>query len=51
MKNVDHGHDDRMHLICRLQVAYDELLATTQEGSGSRRAMLALATAQRKFRS
>jgi hypothetical protein len=49
MKNMDHGHDDRMQLICRVQLAYDELLTTMQEGSGSRRAMLALAAAKRKF--
>lgn len=49
MKNMPDGHDDRMQLICRVQVAYDDLLATTQKGSRSRRAMLALATAKRKF--
>jgi len=49
MKNMDHGHDDRMQLICRVQVAYDELRATRQQGAGSRRAALALAAAKRKF--
>jgi hypothetical protein len=49
MKNMDHGHDDRMQLICRVQVAHDDLLATMQERSGSRRAMLAQAAAKWKF--
>jgi len=49
MKNMNHGHDDRMQLICRVQVAYDDLHTTMQEGSRSRRAMLAFAAAKRKF--
>ncbi|HVI23105.1 MAG TPA: hypothetical protein VM691_06445 [Myxococcales bacterium] len=49
MKNMNQGHDDRMQLICRVQVAYDDLRATRQEAAGSRRAMLAMAAAKRKF--
>jgi hypothetical protein len=49
MKTRAHGRDDRMQLICRVQVAYEDLLATMREGAASRRGMLALAAAKRKF--
>jgi hypothetical protein len=49
MQNMDVGHFDRMRLVCRVQVAYEDFRTTMQDHSHSRRARLAAAAAKRKF--
>jgi hypothetical protein len=45
MQTADHGHFDRMRLIYRVQVAYEDLRDTMQDGGGR----AAVAAARRKF--
>jgi hypothetical protein len=49
MQSMDRGQADRMRLVCRVQVAYEDLRAVQQDDSHSRKARLAAAAAKRKF--
>ena len=49
MQNVDQGQLDRMRLVCRVQVAYEDLRTTMQDCPRSRKARAAAAAAKERF--